>query len=72
MIPGAHITAWRSRAPWSSDAQIEQDLVVCRALVEIYSDGLAAKEVGFAAARLFTSCFLTRPAVTRRALTSSR
>jgi len=37
MIPRAHITAWRSRAPWSSDAQIEQDLVVCRALVEIYS-----------------------------------
>jgi len=31
MIPRAHITAWRPRAPWSSDAQIEQDLVICRA-----------------------------------------
>ena len=45
MIPRAHITAWRSRAPWSSDAQIEQDLVVCRSLVETYSDGLTAKPI---------------------------
>jgi hypothetical protein len=36
MIPRAHITAWRSRTPWSNDAQIEQDLVICRALVEIF------------------------------------
>lgn len=47
MIPRAHITAWRSRAPWSNDAQIEQDLVICRALVEIFSNGLAAREVAF-------------------------
>ena len=38
MIPRAHITAWRRTAPWSSDAQVEQDLVISRALVEIYSD----------------------------------
>jgi hypothetical protein len=47
MIPRAHITGWRPRAPWSTDAQIEQDLVICRALVEIYSDDLAAREVAF-------------------------
>lgn len=34
MIPRAHITAWRSRAPWPSDAQIEQDLALSRALIE--------------------------------------
>jgi len=47
MIPRAHITGWRSRAPWSTDAQIEQDLVICRTLVEIFSDSLAAREVAF-------------------------
>lgn len=46
MIPRAHITAWRSQAPWPDDAQVEQDLVLCRALVEMFQvkairDGLA-------------------------------
>lgn len=36
MIPAAHIINWRRKAPWSTDAQVEQDLVVCRALVEIF------------------------------------
>ena len=27
MIPEAYIAAWRSRAPWSTDVQVEQDLV---------------------------------------------
>lgn len=37
MIPRAHITAWRWNAPWSTDAQVEQDLVLSRVLVEVYS-----------------------------------
>ena len=38
MIPQAHITAWRAVAPWGDDAQVEQDLVLSRAVVEIFSD----------------------------------
>ena len=37
MIPQAHITAWRSFAPWADDAQVEQDLVLSRALVELFA-----------------------------------
>jgi predicted nucleotidyltransferase component of viral defense system len=47
VIPRAHITAWRSHAPWSTDAQVEQDLVICRALTDLYADGLLAGEVAF-------------------------
>ncbi len=36
MIPRDYITEWRARAPWIQDAQVEQDLVISRALVEIY------------------------------------
>ena len=36
MIPKAYIIEWRQVAPWSQDAWIEQDLVISRALVEIY------------------------------------
>ncbi|MBK8975044.1 MAG: nucleotidyl transferase AbiEii/AbiGii toxin family protein [Planctomycetes bacterium] len=37
MIPRANITAWRASAPWPTDAQVEQDLVISRALAELYS-----------------------------------
>jgi predicted nucleotidyltransferase component of viral defense system len=47
MISRAHITAWRRSAPWSSDAQVEQDLVISRALVEIYSDALLSSSLAF-------------------------
>lgn len=38
MIPRDFITEWRSQAPWVDDAQVEQDLVISRALVEIFSN----------------------------------
>jgi len=47
MIPRAHITAWRDTAPWATDAQVEQDLVISRALVELYRDDLLAQELAF-------------------------
>ena len=37
MIPRDYITSWRAKVPWVQDFQVEQDLVISRALVEIYS-----------------------------------
>ena len=42
MIPRDYVTAWRAIAPWVEDAQVEQDLVVSRALVEIFSPRIRA------------------------------
>ena len=36
MIAKDYVTAWRTHAPWISDHQVEQDLVVSRALVQIF------------------------------------
>ena len=36
MIPFDFITEWRGTAPWIPDSQVEQDLVLSRALVEIF------------------------------------
>ena len=47
MIPRAHITAWRARAPWALDSQVEQDLVICRAILDLFGDELLAREVAF-------------------------
>lgn len=38
MIPPMHLAHWRSKTPWSSDAQIEQDLVLTKAVIQLYSD----------------------------------
>lgn len=38
MIPQAYITAWRKKVPWQEDFQVEQDLVIERALMAIYSN----------------------------------
>ncbi|VGO12250.1 hypothetical protein PDESU_00801 [Pontiella desulfatans] len=47
MIPRAYITHWKQHAPWISDAQVEQDLVISRALVDIYSDKLLSNSLAF-------------------------
>ena len=47
-IPFNHITAWRAEAPWVDDSQVEQDLVISRALVEIFSHPMLATHAGTA------------------------
>jgi len=57
VIPQAHITAWRATAPWGDDAQVEQDLVLSRAVVEIFAEpelaGALALRGGTALNKLF-------------------
>ena len=47
MIPTRFITQWRANAPWAFDRQIEQDLIISRALVELFNDPLIAESVAF-------------------------
>lgn len=59
MIPQANITAWRANAPWPDDAQVEQDLVLTRAVIQLFSDpalaGKIAMRGGTALHKLFMS-----------------
>jgi predicted nucleotidyltransferase component of viral defense system len=47
MIPQAYITEWSQLVPWQTNEQVEQDLVICRALVEIFSDEWLANSLAF-------------------------
>lgn len=47
MIPTDFITEWRSQAPWVESSQVEQDLVISRALVEIFDDDRLAEALAF-------------------------
>jgi predicted nucleotidyltransferase component of viral defense system len=47
MIPQAYITEWSNNVPWQTNEQVEQDLVICRALVEIFKDEFLANSLAF-------------------------
>ncbi len=47
MIPLDYITEWREQAPWTQDSQVEQDLIISRSLVEMYSHNLVANTLAF-------------------------
>jgi predicted nucleotidyltransferase component of viral defense system len=47
VIPRADIIAWQEHAPWADEAQVEQDLVLCRAVVDLFQDERARKGLAF-------------------------
>ena len=47
MIPRDHILEWRAQAPWPQDSQVEQDLVISRALVAIFSNDILHDALAF-------------------------
>lgn len=62
MIPRDYITEWRGRAPWVQDFQVEQDLVISRALVEIFSNPLLHEALAFRGGTALYKLHLTPPA----------
>ena len=47
MIPRAYIAKWKDHAPWSSNEQIEQDLIISRTLVSLFSDEFLKENLAF-------------------------
>lgn len=47
MIPAQNIVAWGNVVPWADQRQVEQDLIISRALVEIFSDAMLRDELRF-------------------------
>src|SRR4030043_1473595 len=61
MIPISEIRAWNNVVSWISDEQVEQDLVICRSLVEIYSDELLTANLVFRGGTAIHKLFLNPP-----------
>lgn len=45
--PMMHIVAWGKTVPWAELRQVEQDLVICRTLVELFRDDFLREQVRF-------------------------
>lgn len=59
MIQRAFITAWRASAPWPTDAQVEQDLILSRALVELFRSPTITETLAFRGGTALHKLFLT-------------
>ncbi len=58
MIPQANITAWRTIAPWPDDAQVEQDLAMSRAAVELFADPDLSRQIALRGGTALNKLFI--------------
>lgn len=47
MIPLAHIQQWTAHAPWPDLRQVEQDLIICRALCDLFGSEQLRGKIAF-------------------------
>ena len=59
MIPEFAIREWGEQVPWTETEQVEQDLLICRALTEIYTDPYLASHLAFRGGTALHKLFLS-------------
>ncbi len=58
MIPKPQIAQWQEFAPWKQFFQVEQDLIISRALVELFSDNFLRENLAFRGGTALHKLFL--------------
>lgn len=58
MIPRRYIEEWKEFAPWPEDSQVEQDLVIEKALVQLFSDLFIQQHLAFRGGTALYKIFL--------------
>jgi predicted nucleotidyltransferase component of viral defense system len=61
LIPPAYINAWAAQAPWPNDADIEQDLILSRLMIEIANDDLLGPELAMRGGTCLHKLYLPEP-----------
>jgi predicted nucleotidyltransferase component of viral defense system len=61
MIPKAQVLEWAANTPWPEERQVEQDLIICRALVAIFSDGFLRPRLAFRGGTALNKLFFSGP-----------
>src|ERR1700739_2476970 len=47
MIPMMNIVAWGNVVPWGEQRQVEQDLIISRAIIDLFADPLLREQLRF-------------------------
>jgi predicted nucleotidyltransferase component of viral defense system len=61
MIPAMNIVAWGRSVPWVEQRQVEQDLIISRALVALFTDPFLRKELRFRGGTALNKLHFPRP-----------
>lgn len=61
MIPQADILAWRQQHPWATNAQVEQDLIISRAMAEIFGNQALADQLAMRGGTALHKLYLNPP-----------
>ncbi len=61
MIPRRYINEWRENVNWNEDIQVEQDLIITRALIAIYNDDFLKEKLAFRGGTALHKLFLNPP-----------
>ncbi len=61
MIPLAHLQAWSARAPWPDLRQIEQDLIISRALCDLFNAPALSGKIAFRGGTAIHKLLFARP-----------
>jgi predicted nucleotidyltransferase component of viral defense system len=59
MIPELYILDWKRHVAWQTNAQVEQDLIISRAIVELFSDDLLRKSLAFRGGTALHKLYIT-------------
>jgi predicted nucleotidyltransferase component of viral defense system len=62
VIPFDYITEWRAEVPWATEAQVEQDLILSRAVVSIFAEPEVSRVLAFRGGTALYKLHLRPPA----------
>lgn len=61
MLPKAYIDQWKLYSPWHQDEFVEQDLILSRLLIELYSSKLISENLAFRGGTALHKLFIKKP-----------
>ena len=65
MIPQDFIAEWKKAVPWPQNDQVEQDLIICRGLVEIFTHPDLKDHLAFRGGTASSNSICRRSAIPR-------
>lgn len=61
MIPASYIQEWSSKAPWPDSRQVEQDLIISRALCDLFNSPALAGKIAFRGGTAINKLLFRKP-----------
>jgi predicted nucleotidyltransferase component of viral defense system len=61
VIRAAFLQAWSARVPWPDQRQVEQDLLICRALCDLFNADALAETIAFRGGTAIHKLLFARP-----------